>query len=336
LPGDIRASEVFKDRELLNRLGYGIMDVEWGKGEIGSENILDFSYIIAQDQDPKFYRRLVYDLTGRYFTNDLGKEIWDKFIEHKWVLSERASREIDLKTAAEDWLTHYSHDFLKEWTFTHPVLTTRIRSAHEPRRGWLGGLASLAVPPLGELLDSGFTVSNVAAAVLRETLPLPKIDQTEQEGQEPGQEQTQEEVAQIQTEAETESENQEPLVQEPHHRPSIVGHSLHFLNPFRSRQSRGKGQPQPATRAVFVVNKVKVEEEHEGVQHGFYYVRMLASLTGHHFKDRAEAEYYWREVLEHKWYMSEKAKHDVGIRQAALDYFRRLNLLEQVETGQET
>jgi hypothetical protein len=136
LPGDIRAGEVFKDRELLNRLGYGIMDVEWGKGEIGSENILDFSYIIAQDQDPKFYRRLVYDLTGRYFSNDLGKEIWDKFIEHKWVLSERANREIDLKTAAEDWLTHYSHDFLKEWTFSHPVLTTRIRSAHHAEAGW--------------------------------------------------------------------------------------------------------------------------------------------------------------------------------------------------------
>jgi hypothetical protein len=197
-------------------------------------------------------------------------------------------------------------------------------------------LASLAVPPLGELLDSGFTVSNVAAAVLRETLPLPKIDQEGQEQeQEQGQGQAETTQNQVEVEAETAAENQTVVAPALHHRPSIVGHFLHFLNPFRSRQSRGRWQPQSVNRPVFVINKVKADEQ-DGVQHGFYYVRMLASLTGHHFKDRAEAEYYWREVLEHKWYMSEKAKHDVGIRQAALDYFRRLNLLEQVETGQET
>ena len=307
MPGDIRASEVFEDREMLNRLGYGIMDVEWGKGEIGSENVRDFSYVVAQDQDPKFYRRMVYDLIGRYFSNDLAKVLWDKFIDHKWVLSERAHREIDLKTAAQDWMQNYSHNFLKEWTFTHAVPTSRIRGSHEPSRGFMGSVVSQVVPPLGELLDSGFTVINVIAAALHESLSFHSNREAVQEA-----EQIHQEVVQ--------AEN-------PKSKPTIAGHFLRFINPFMSRQKKLK--KRKVFRPLFVVKRL--EAEHQGI----YYVRLLANLTGHHFDSEEEAAHYWREVLEHKWYMSEKAKKDVGIRQAALDYFRRLNLFEQVESGHE-
>src|SRR5689334_1947317 len=101
--GDITAGEVFEDREMLERLGYGIFDVAWGKSGVGFENVRDFSYVVADDKDPKIYRRKVFEMLGRYYDNGLAKAMWNKFIDHKWVLSERAGHEIDLQTAAQDW-----------------------------------------------------------------------------------------------------------------------------------------------------------------------------------------------------------------------------------------
>ncbi len=38
----------------------------------------------------------------------------------------------------------------------------------------------------------------------------------------------------------------------------------------------------------------------------------------------AEAREVWPQVLEHKWYMSERLGRDVGLRAAALDYFKNV------------
>ncbi|HEV2802570.1 MAG TPA: DUF4032 domain-containing protein [Pyrinomonadaceae bacterium] len=38
----------------------------------------------------------------------------------------------------------------------------------------------------------------------------------------------------------------------------------------------------------------------------------------------AEAQEVWPQVLEHKWYMSERLGRDVGLRAAALDYFKNV------------
>ena len=38
----------------------------------------------------------------------------------------------------------------------------------------------------------------------------------------------------------------------------------------------------------------------------------------------AEARQVWPQVLEHKWYLSERAGRDVGLRAAALDYFKNV------------
>lgn len=37
-----------------------------------------------------------------------------------------------------------------------------------------------------------------------------------------------------------------------------------------------------------------------------------------------EAQEVWPQVLEHKWYMSERLGRDVGLRVAALDYFKNV------------
>lgn len=45
---------------------------------------------------------------------------------------------------------------------------------------------------------------------------------------------------------------------------------------------------------------------------------VAASLT------TAEAQEVWPQVLEHKWYMSERVGRDVGLKVAALDYFKNV------------
>ncbi len=283
MPGDITAKEVYEDRELLNRLGYGIFDVQWGSdGSIGSENIKDFSYVVAQDDDPRLYRHRVFQLVGRYYPNRLAKVIWDKFIEHKWVLSERAGREVDLKEAAEDWLANYSHAFLKEWTFKQAEVPERIRYRSEPRKSWFGIMTGVVFPNLRQLFDAGFSVTDVLFAAFRGVKPLRHTKTNEaKNGSEDGAK--------------------------------------------RTANSRDK---KKMPRGAFRVKKLKTND-------GFFYVKLIAKLTGHEIKNESEAQKRWSEILEHKWYMSEREGHDVGIQTAALDYYRRLNLLAETESGVE-
>ncbi|OJV93686.1 MAG: hypothetical protein BGO39_15335 [Chloroflexi bacterium 54-19] len=294
--GDINASEIYQDREMLNRLGYGIFDVNWGQNGVGFENVRDFSYVVAQDEDPKLYRRKVFTLTGHYFPNNLAKVLWDKFIDHKWVLSERAGHEIDLKTAAEDWLKNYSHAFLKDWTFNQQEIPERIRSSAEGQ-GMLDVVTGLLLPNLRELLNSGFSVTDVARAAIAEAIK-------------PG----------FWARAARRKTRRHLSL-----RPKLRIH-------FRPKQAE-KGDVTDANwqddLKYFRVKKLLPEE----IREGRFYVRLLANLTGHEPKSAEEAERRWREILEHKWYLSERAGHDTGIRSAALDYFRRLDLLRETESG---
>lgn len=305
--GDITAGEVFEDREMLNRLGYGIFDLAWGSSGIGSENVKDFSYLVAENKDPKIYRRKVYNLIGRYFENKLAEAIWNKFIDHKWVLAERAGHDIDLKVAAEDWFKNYGHDFLKDWTFRRAEIPSRIRSSHEFSRSFLELMAGLLVPNLRELLFNGFTVTDIIKAAI--TTPPGRVRK---------------------------------LVRKRNRRNAILP------SIFRLRRHRNKTKGVDATQEVsggsekqadltdppyLVVKKLDGNPSPE--ERGRYYIHLVASLTGHAIKTPEEAEKRWQEILEHKWYMSERQGQDVGIRAAALDYYRRLNLLEESETGQE-
>ncbi len=299
--GDINASEIFQDREMLNRLGYGIFDVNWGQNGVGFENIKDFSYVVAQDEDPKLYRRKVFNLTGHYFPNNLAKVLWDKFIDHKWVLSEQAGNEVGLKEAAEDWLKNYAHDFLKEWTFKQSVIPERIRNQPEPSQGVLGIVAGLILPNLRDLLNAGFSVTDIARAAVSEAVKpgnWPRI-------------------------ARKKTARRRHLNLRPR---------LHFN--WRPKLA-DKGDVTDANWQDDL-QYFRVEKLHpDDIQKGRFYVRLLANLTGHEPKSPEEAERRWREILEHKWYLSERAGHDIGIRAAALDYFRRLNLLRETETGGE-
>jgi len=292
--GDITADEVYKDREMLNRLGYGIFDVAWGKSGVGFENVRDFSYVVAQDKDPKIYRRKVFELLDRYYDNDLAKAMWYKFIDHKWVMSERVGQEVDLKTAAQDWFDTHGHAFLKEWTFRLPEVPNRIRYQAEPNRGFLGIMAGFLRRDLRELLEAGFSVTDIAKAAVLARKPVT-----------------------------TKS------------RPAWRSRMLQVAPAFPLRRPNGrhpledKGKPDDQTwqdsQPYLKLEKIEPNKR------GQYYMRLVAWLTGHRIQTPEEAEKRWHEILEHKWYMSEREGHDVGLRPAALDYYRRLNLLEEAE-----
>lgn len=298
--GDITADEVYKDREMLERLGYGILDVAWGDSGAGFENIRDFSYVISPNQDPKMYRRLVFELLDRYFDNALAKAMWDKFIDHKWVLSEQAGKEIDLATAAKDWFEEHGHAFLKDWTFRQAVVPERIRYTSEPRKDFTGVVAGFLFPDLRELLDAGFTVTDIALAAVR---------------------------------------SKRAAFHKSNH--SWRSRILRFLPRPPSKLKKNGKPPQDDSPDSndsdrqengpnFLVQKVRPDEKAK------FYIRLVANLTGNPINTTEEAVKRWREILEHKWFMSERKGDDVGIKTAALDYYRRLNLLSATEQGQES
>ncbi len=175
--GDINAVEVYQDKELLTRLGYGMLDVPVGStGGVGFEDVRKYSHIDNEEEDVKMYRRRVYHLTGRYFTNDLSRALWYKFQEHKWVLSEQAGQEISLEEAVADWMQNHSHDFFKEWAFQQEVVPFRLRYTSEPQRGWVGLTAGLVVPQIRELLEVGFGVPAIMWAVMLEVWGGPQYN----------------------------------------------------------------------------------------------------------------------------------------------------------------
>lgn len=52
--------------------------------------------------------------------------------------------------------------------------------------------------------------------------------------------------------------------------------------------------------------------------------KFLLEYTGKAFSP-GEAEKIWPRVIDHKWYMSECLKRDVGLRVAAIDYIRNFH-----------
>jgi hypothetical protein len=70
-----------------------------------------------------------------------------------------------------------------------------------------------------------------------------------------------------------------------------------------------------AFKSDYVTGRARADDEREK--------QKLASATAVTFTP-AEAQKVWPQVLEHKWYMSERLGRDVGLKVAALDYFKNV------------
>ncbi len=167
--GDINAVELHQDKEFLTRLGYGIFDVAVGStGDVGFEDVRRYSYLEAEEEDPKLYRRRVFNLVGKYYPNDLAQVLWAKFKEYQVQKAWYEGRDMSLEQAAREWLTKFGHSYFKEWTLHMPEVPTRMRNQEdEPRLGWLDVAALNLFPQWRELFEAGFSLTAILFAELR-------------------------------------------------------------------------------------------------------------------------------------------------------------------------
>lgn len=173
--GDINATELYQDREFLTRVGLGIYDIGFGSnGNVGFEDVFKFSYVENEEEDPKLYRRKVYNLTGKYYTNDLARILWARFHESRALLSEKENRELSLEEAAQRWLQDYGHDFFKGWALHAAEVPFRMRNQAELDLGMVDIVALRLTPMWRELLEAGFTLPTILFTML---LEFPKREQ---------------------------------------------------------------------------------------------------------------------------------------------------------------
>ncbi len=167
--GDIKAAELYQDRDFLTRVGLGIYDVEFGSnGNVGFEDVFKFSYVENEEVDPKLFRRKVFSLTGKYYNNDVAQTLWARFHECQGLLSEIEGRQLGLEEAAQRWLQDYGHDFFKAWALQATEVPFRMRNQNEPTMGWVDVAALWLTPMWRELLEAGFNLPAILVAMMLE------------------------------------------------------------------------------------------------------------------------------------------------------------------------
>ena len=163
--GDINAVELYEpeNRDFLVRIGYGIYDVAVGSTDgVGFEDVHRFSYLEAEGEDPKLYRRKVFNLVGRYYQNDLARVLWFNFLDYQMELTNQHGYEITLEEAALKWLDQYGHDFLKTWTLDQPTVPFRMRNQAELSRSYADVAIAYLNPRWRELLEAGFSLAAIS------------------------------------------------------------------------------------------------------------------------------------------------------------------------------
>jgi hypothetical protein len=242
--GDITASELYQDQEFLTRIGLGIYDVEFGSnGNVGFEDVYKFSFVENEEEDPKLYRRKVYNLTGKYYTNELARILWARFHESQALLSEMEGRELSLQEAARRWLQDHGHEFFKSWALRVTEVPFRMRNQAEPALGFIDLVALRLAPMWRELLEAGFNLPTILLAM---ALEFPKKNQG-------------------------------------------------------SKRER--------------------------------YTRLVARLSGHQINDPCDMQKRIREIKQLARLLSRQVGHNVGSRAATIEYYRRLNLVAEIESA---
>jgi CheY-like chemotaxis protein len=59
--------------------------------------------MVTDITSPEECAERIFELSGHRFTPDVAVELWDKILEHKWVMSERLGRDVGLKVACRDF-----------------------------------------------------------------------------------------------------------------------------------------------------------------------------------------------------------------------------------------
>ena len=163
MPTDYRAPDVYADKVLLDRLGYGILDIAFAGG-VGFEDVYRYAYVVRPERAPGFHSRVLLELLGKVIERSLAHAIWAEVLRHKWLLSEAAQRDVGIETAAKDWYEQYGKEFERNWYLSKPDLPQRFPGLEERGPSLAEKAVGLVIPSLQELLDAGFSVVDIARA----------------------------------------------------------------------------------------------------------------------------------------------------------------------------
>lgn len=160
--GDLKASDVVKDQELLNRLGYGIMDVQTSDG-VGFEDVRRFSYVVEPEMSPRATAIRLRKMLGRPFTEAEARATWNEILRYKLRKLRETGEDISIEDAAKQWDKKYGFGFRRKWYLTRPEPGQRryIPGGRERSPGAVGRAAGAVLPELKPLLEAGFSVNDI-------------------------------------------------------------------------------------------------------------------------------------------------------------------------------
>lgn len=162
------APEIYKDRALLERLGYGILDVESSSG-LGFEDVHKFSYLANPEQSPHFYRNLLHKLTGRYYPDALARLLWQSLVAYKLHQEADTGQKLELKQATAEFFAGPAHELIHEWCFeTVQPLPIRLNNYPEASLTFASSLIRYILPGLRPLIEAGFNFGDIVRAAFRQ------------------------------------------------------------------------------------------------------------------------------------------------------------------------
>lgn len=175
--GNIRASDVAKDRELLNRLGYGVLDVQTESGDVGFEDVRRYSYLVAPELSPRATARRLRDILGRPFSEEEARAAWDEILRYKLKRLRETGENVPIEQAAREWDQKYGFGFRRRWYLTRPEPGEKryVPGAHERSPGAVARIAGRILPELKPLLEAGFSVSDILTIAARNPLQSARL-----------------------------------------------------------------------------------------------------------------------------------------------------------------
>lgn len=176
MPRDLRASDVIKDEELLNRLGYGILDVQ-ARDNVGFEDVRRYSYLVEPEQNPRAIAHRLRQILGRPFTEAEARAAWQDILRYKLDRLKDNDEDISMEQAAREWDAEYGFGFRRRWYLTRkePVQRKYLPGGHERGPGPLGRTAGVIMPELKPLLEAGFSVNDILLIAARNPLRTARI-----------------------------------------------------------------------------------------------------------------------------------------------------------------
>ena len=165
MPTDVRTADVVNDRELLNRLGYGVLDVQSGSG-VGFEDVRRYGYVVEPELSPRATARRLQAMLGRSFTEKEARATWDEILDYKLKRLEETGEDVPIEQAAREWDQRYGLAFRRRWYLTRPEAGARqyVPGGHERSPGRVDKVAGRVVPEIEPLLQAGFSVADVLTA----------------------------------------------------------------------------------------------------------------------------------------------------------------------------